>query len=276
MKNFFNFLLRQYFFFLFIILEVISCILIVQNNNYQRSGFINSTNEITGSLLSAINDISQYLSLKETNKILSEENARLIAESKKFDIKTHDSTHYRRDTGYHHQYEFVSVKVIRNSTNKRNNYLMLNKGSLEGITKDMGVISSTGVIGIVKEVSANFSTVISILHKDLKISCKIKKNGQLGTAVWKGKNYLYGDLIDIPTHVRPVTGDTIITSGYSTSFPEGIMIGTINNYKIEKGDNFYTISIKYSTDFNNISYAYVIKNIMKDEMDKLTNNLPDD
>jgi len=163
-----------------------------------------------------------------------------------------------------------------NTTNKRNNYLTLNKGSNQGIAKDMGVITSTGIVGIVKEVSANFSSVISVLHKETKISAKVKKNGHLGTVIWTGGDYSNGELIDIPTHVKPVIGDTIITSGYSTSFPEGIMIGTISDFKIVKGDNFYTITIKFSTDFNNISYAYVIRNIMKDELDKLNKNQTDD
>ena len=276
MRNLFDFLVRQYFFFLFIILEVICFIIIVQNNYYQRSSFVNSSNEISGELLSTVNNISQYFSLKDANRKLSEENARLLSESKKYYLKTDNRIFTYDDTLYRQQYQYVSAKVVKNTTGKRNNYLTLNKGSNQGITKDMGVITSTGIVGIVKEVSANFSSVISVLHKESKISAKVKKNGHLGTVIWTGGDYSYGELIDIPTHVKPVIGDTIITSGYSTSFPEGVMIGTISDFKIVKGDNFYTITIKFSTDFNNISYAYVIKNIMKDELDKLNNNQTDD
>lgn len=276
MRIFFLFLWHRHFFFLFLILEVISFILIVQNNYYQRSGFINSTNKFSGNILTTFNNISQYFSLKDANRKLSKENARLLSESKKFYMKTDDHMFYYNDTLYRQQYEFINTKVINNSTNKRNNYITLNKGSRQGITKDMGVITSTGIVGIVKEVSSDFSSVISVLHKDMKISAKMKKNGHIGTVIWKGGDYRYGELIDIPTHVKPTLGDTIITSGYSSMFPEGVMIGTISDYKIEKGDNFYSIVIKFSTDFNSISYAYVVRNIMKGELDKLNKNLPDD
>lgn len=269
MKNFFLFLWRQYFFFLFLILEITSFILIVQNNYYQRSGFINSSNEFSGGILKVFNNVSQYFSLKDANKKLAEENARLMNQSKNFFMKTDSNVFYHNDTLYQQQYEFVSAKIIRNSTNKRSNYLTLNKGSKHGIAKDMGVITSTGIVGIVNEVSENFSSVISILHKDFKVSAKLKNNEQLGTILWDGSSYRYGKLIDIPTHVKPKIGDTVVTSGYSTSFPEGILIGTVKEIKEEKGDNFYTMIISFSTDYNNISYAYVVRNILKEEQDKL-------
>lgn len=276
MKNFFLFLWRQYFFFLFFILEIISFILIVQNNYYQRSGFINSASEFSGGILTVFNNISQYFSLKDANKKLTEENARLMNESKNFFMKTDSNVFYYNDTLYQQQYRFVSTKVIQNSTNKRSNYLTLNKGSKHGITKDMGVITSTGIVGIVNEVSGNFSSVISILHKDFKVSAKLKNNEQLGTMIWNGGNYRYGKLIDIPTHVKPKIGDTVVTSGYSTSFPEGILIGTVTEIKEEKGDNFYTMIVLFNTDYNNISYAYVVRNILKEEQDKLEKNAQHD
>lgn len=269
MRNFFLFLWRQYFFFLFLILEIISFILIVQNNYYQRSGFINSSSEFSGGVLAVFNNISQYFSLKDANIKLAEENARLVNESKFFFMKTDSNIFYCNDTLYQQQYEFISAKIIRNSTNKRSNYLTLNKGSNHGITKDMGVITSTGIVGIVNEVSENFSSAISILHQDFKVSAKLKNNEQLGTIIWDGGNYRYGKLIDIPTHVKPKVGDTVVTSGYSTSFPEGILIGTVTEIKEEKGDNFYTMIVLFSTDYNNMSYAYVVRNILKEEQDKL-------
>lgn len=269
MRNFFLFLWRQYFFFLFLILEIVSFILIVQNNYYQRSGFINSSNKFSGGILTLFNNVSQYFSLTDANKKLAEENARLMNESKNFFMKTDSNVFYLNDTLYQQQYEFVSAKVIRNSTNKRCNYLTLNKGSKHGIKKDMGVITSTGIVGIVNEVSGNFSSVISILNKDFKVSAKLKNNEQLGTMIWDGGNYRYGKLIDIPTHVKPKIGDTVVTSGYSTSFPEGILIGTVTEIKEEKGDNFYTMIVLFSTDYNNMSYAYVVRNILKEEQDKL-------
>jgi len=276
MRNFFNFLIRQYFFFLFLILEIISFVLIVQYNYYQKSSFINTTNNISGGILSSFHSISEYFSLRETNQKLAEENARLLSEAAKFYLKTDTLTHFQKDTIYNRQFVFTTAKVLSNSTNRRNNYLTLNKGSKHGIRIDMGVISSNGIVGIVKEVSTNFSSVISVLNKETKISAKIRKNGQIGTVIWEGGNYRYGHLIDIPTHIKPLIGDTIITSGFSNSFPEGILIGTISDFKIEKGDNFYTITIKFLNDFNSISYVNVIKNLMKPELDELTKNNKND
>ncbi|HPS46031.1 MAG TPA: rod shape-determining protein MreC [Bacteroidales bacterium] len=276
MRNFFNFLIRQYFFFLFLILEIISFVLIVQYNYYQKSSFINTTNNISGGILSSFHSISEYFSLRETNQKLAEENARLLSEAAKFYLKTDTLTHFQKDTIYNRQFVFTTAKVLSNSTNRRNNYLTLNKGSKHGISIDMGVISSNGIVGIVKEVSSHFSSVISVLNKETKISAKIRKNGQIGTVIWEGGNYRYGHLIDIPTHIKPLIGDTIITSGFSNSFPEGILIGTISDFKIEKGDNFYTITIKFLNDFNSISYVNVIKNLMKPELDELTKNNKND
>ena len=276
MRNFFHFLWQQYFFFLFIFLEIIALLLIVQNNYYQRSGFINSTNHLSGNILAYVDDVVEYFSLKEANHKLAEENARLHTESKRFFFKTDSKIFYKQDTLYRQQYKFISAKVIYNSTNKRNNYITLNKGSNHGIKKGMGVMTVSGILGYVDEVSSNFSSVISVLHKNTKVVARIKKNRQIGTVVWNGGNYRQGELIQIPTHVKLTLGDTIITSGYSQIFPEGILIGTISDFSIEKGDNFYTISIRFSTDYNSLSYAYVIENIMKDEIDKLQKNYPND
>jgi len=251
-------------------------VLIVQYNYYQKSSFINTTNNISGGILSSFHSISEYFSLRETNQKLAEENARLLSEAAKFYLKTDTLTHFQKDTIYNRQFVFTTAKVLSNSTNRRNNYLTLNKGSKHGISIDMGVISSNGIVGIVKEVSSHFSSVISVLNKETKISAKIRKNGQIGTVIWEGGNYRYGHLIDIPTHIKPLIGDTIITSGFSNSFPEGILIGTISDFKIEKGDNFYTITIKFLNDFNSISYVNIIQNLMKPELDELTKNNKND
>ena len=133
----------------------------------------------------------------------------------------------------------------------------------------MGVISSRGIVGIVKDVSDNFSSVISVLHKDSKISAKIKKYGDVGSVLWNGYNYRRASLIDIPTHVPITRGDTIITSGFSSVFPEGIVIGKIIDHRIESGNTFYTITIEFSEDFNKLSYVYIIKNFFKNEQNDL-------
>jgi len=133
--------------------------------------------------------VTEYFSLKKTNIILSEENAILHNITRKSYIITNRNTYLINDTVYKQQYSFEAAGVISNSVNKRNNYLMLNKGAADGIRKDMAVISPGGIVGIIRDVSKNFSSVISVLHKDSKISAKIKKNNDIGTSVWNGLDY---------------------------------------------------------------------------------------
>jgi len=269
MRNLFTFLWKYKLFFLFLLLEISSLTLFIEHSYYQKVSFINSSNIISGFIYQTNNDITEYFSLKSTNRKLAEENAHLLSILPSNYLKINNTLFTKNDTTYKLQYQYVIAKIINNSTNKRNNYLTLNIGRNQGITKDMGVISSKGIVGIVKDVSDNFSSVISVLHKDAKISAKIKKYGNVGSILWNGFNYRRGSLIDIPTHVPILRGDTIITSGFSTVFPEGIMIGKIIDHRIESGNSFYTITIEFAEDFNNLSYVYVIKNFFKNEQNEL-------
>ena len=269
MRNLLIFLWKRNLFFLFLLLEVISFTLFIENSYYQKAAFINSSSSISGSIYQIQNNIAEYFSLKVVNTTLANENAHLRSLSTDNYLKINNTVFTKNDTTYKLQYQYVSAKVINNSTNKRNNYLTLNIGKNQGITKDMGVISSRGIVGIVKDVSDNFSSVISVLHKDSKISAKIKKYGDVGSVLWNGYNYRRASLIDIPTHVPITRGDTIITSGFSSVFPEGIVIGKIIDHRIESGNSFYTITIEFSENFNNLSYVYVIKNFFKNEQNEL-------
>lgn len=276
MRNLFAFLLKNYFFFLFLLLEIFAAFLIVNNNYYQRSVVINATNEFTGSVKLMFSNFTDYFLLRKTNKILAEENAKLHRLTQKSYIITDRDEYLVDDTVYKQQYTYTEAGVISNSVNKRNNYLMLNKGSTDGIEKDMAVISPLGIVGIIRDVSKNFSSVISVLHKDTRISAKIKKNNYIGTLVWRGIDYRTANLMDIPTHVKLSIGDTIITSGYSFLFPEGIMIGVISNYNILQGENFYTIRLEFSEDYNNLSYVYVVNNLLKEEQMQLIKDQQDE
>lgn len=260
MRHLLAFLLKHYFILLFILLEVFAFSLIINNNYYHNSVILNSTNHFTGSILNTYNNISEYFSLKHVNKELAEENARLHSLSEISFLKT-DTSFLYKDT----LYKFISAKVINNSTNKRNNYMMLNKGTKHGIKADMGVICSNGIVGIVTSASVNFCSVMSVLHENAKISAKIKKNNQLVNVVWNNIDYKIGTIEDIPTQIYIHYGDTIITSGHSFIFPEGILIGTVKNYLTEKGESMNRALIDFSTDFNNLHYVYIIDNIMKDE-----------
>jgi rod shape-determining protein MreC len=272
MRNLFRFIARNYFFFLFAGLQVVCFFLIIQNNFYQRSAFINSSSYLAGNIYNVRNNITQYFNLRTINEQMARESTLLMESLPNSYLRTDQQVFTFMDTLFRKQYSYIHARVINNSVRNRNNYITLDKGRLQGIRPDMGVITSQGVIGIVKEVSSNFSSVLSFLHSDIQISAKVKKNDHLGTILWNGYDHRKATMLYIPPHVQLEKGDTIITSGFSHIFPEGILIGTISDFEIRRGDNFFTIEIDLATDFNNLQYVSVVKNLYKDELIQLENS----
>lgn len=269
MRNLFLFIWRNYFIFLFLLLETLCVYLIVQNNNFQRASFVNSSNSISATILEASANVKEYFYLKDANEKLAKENAELRGKLMVSYAVSLNEVHTSHDTTFHQKYTFTSAKVVNNSTNRRNNYLTLDKGSKQGIKKDMAIITSTGVVGYVKDVSDNFCTVMSLLNSKAIFSSKIKKDGSFGPLSWDdGDDFGTATLHDIPTHVRLIPGDTIVTSAFSY-FPENIMIGTVESYVQKSGQYFYTVKVKLSTDFKKLSHVYIVTNIMKDEQEGL-------
>lgn len=272
MRNLIIFIWKNYFFFLFLILEAFSLFMISRNNYYQRTVLINSTSDFTGSLLESYRNFWEYLSLKDANKILAEENAQFYNRQPSSFIKNDTNTFYFRDTLYKRQYSYISAKVIGNSTNRRNNYLKLNKGQIHGVKKDMAVITSTGLVGQVVEASKHFCSVMAVINTHTRISARLKASSQIGTLRWDGNDYRIGTLVDIPSHVQIHIGDSVITSGYSYIYPEGHLIGTVEDFRIERGDSFYTIDVRFSIDYNKVFYVYIVKNYFQDELLRLERN----
>lgn len=203
------------------------------------------------------------------NRQLADENARLQSESIESYIKIYGKIFQIKDTTYLQSYSYSTAKVVNNTTNKRQNYITLDKGKLNSIEPEMGVICPEGVVGIVKNVSNQFSSVMSVLHDKNKMSAKIKKSGYFGSLVWNGNNYREAQLIDIPNHVKLVVGDTVVTSGFSSIFPENILIGTIKEFELPEGNNFYDITIEFSVDYKKLSHVYIIKSLLKEEKQRL-------
>lgn len=221
-------------------------------------------------------NITEYFSLKKANSQLATENAELLKKQLFSFIVTDNKTYTVDDTLYRQQYHFITAKVISNSTNRINNYITLNKGYNSGIKKNMGVITTNGIVGIVKDVSANFSSVTSVLHSKSKISAKLKKGNNIGTIIWNGGDYTFVTLKDVPTHVKILPGDTVISSGYSLMFPEGIPIGKVHGFTVNKSKDFYEIQVKLFLDINNISYVYVVNNLLKEELSELEKKSQDE
>ena len=276
MRSLINFLLRIHFFLLFILIEVFSIVLLLNNNNFHRAKFVNFARELSGTLYQKSSNFKQYLSLVEENERLAEENNRLlnIIES----TYKSDEFFFRsvNDTIYNQRYKYTSADIVNNSVNKKHNFITLDKGSLLGIRPEMAVVADGSIVGIVKGVSKNYSTVISLLNLDFKVSAKIKKNEYFGSLSWDGQGYETALLKEIPLHADIQIGDTIVTSGFSSIFPEGIMIGYVKSFE-EKGGSFYEIKVKLSTDFKNLSKVNIVGNLLqKEELELEEQTIEDD
>jgi rod shape-determining protein MreC len=173
-------------------------------------------------------------------------------------------------------YRFFSAMVINNSVNKQYNYITLNKGRKHGIKPDQGILNSDGVVGVITNVSESYSMGFSVLNKRWGVSAKLKKSGIFGPISWDGDNYRYANLNGIPFHVELAVGDTVVTSSYSSVFPEGILIGTVDSFEQPQGENYYIIKVKLAVDFKAVSYVEIVDNLKKEEIKELENHRLDD
>ena len=241
----------------------------VKSNGFQGSRVLNSSNKTIANVYQANASAKEYFSLKEENNRLAIENAILHNFLKSNYLVIPLQEFKRNDTLYKQQYTFISCKAVNSSVNKRRNFLTLNVGSNQGIKQDMAIMSSEGIVGIITDVSENFSSAMSLLHKDVRVNCQLKKDGSYGPLIWEGSDYRYCLLTDIPTHSKIKLGDTVITSELSGIFPEGLMVGTIESYERRQNESFYTAKVKLSAYLKNLNHVYIIKNKFKTERDIL-------
>jgi len=269
MRNLIAFIRKYSFFFLFVGLEALAFYLILKNNHFQGSSFLNSTNKVAGGIYSKYSDLTEYVYLKEVNNDLSNENKLLRENQLGSFVKVFSENIIVKDTIYKRKYLYTKAKVINNSTNKQNNYLTLSIGFNNGVKNGMGVIGPSGIVGVVKDVSANYSSVVSVLHRESKISVKLKKSDYFGSMQWDGEDYRLTGLKDIPNHVLLTEGDTVVTSGYSSIFPEGLPTAIIKTFEVPEGENFYEIKMQLLNDFRQLTYVYVVKNNTSMEVKQL-------
>ena len=248
---------------LFLLLEIIAFSLIIQNTSYQRSRLLRLNRQVTGYIYGKVDGAREYFSLREANEKLVKENTELRNRLDQVSSKLDSSTVIREMRG-EHQFYYVPSRIVHNSSYKQYNYLTLDKGKKDGIFRDMGVVSDQGLVGIILESSANYSTVIPIINRDFRLSAKIKSNNYAGILQWDGISPRHAMLTEIPFHVNLVEGDTILTSGFSSIFPAGIRVGRIESFSLEKG-NFYDIRVELFTDFQRLFHVNVIRNFQREE-----------
>ena len=269
MRNLAVFIVRYYFFLLFILLEIVSFYFLVQRNFTQHTSAVSAANWFTGAIYQAKTDLTQYLDLKEQNKMLTASLA---------DTLSHQNSSYMlysshalsfTDTVYKQRFKYLPADVIDNTVELRNNLIILNRGHLQGVEPDMGVVCAQGIVGIIIQVSDNFSVAMSVLHKDIKISASVKKDNTFGQLTWDGINYKEATLTGLGTDSKIANGDTLITSGLGDAFPEGVAVGTVAHYELKPGDKTYTVDVKLTTDFRKLRHAFVVQDLMRNELDSL-------
>ncbi len=262
MRQIFLFFTKNKDFLFFLLLLSISMWFTVSSHTYHKSKFVNSANYVAGNLYLMSNNIQEYFGLKKRNDILSDENRYL----KELLFNQKDNVPELRDSLLNKNYTVISAKVINNNYQNKDNYLTISAGSKAGIEREMGVITSNGILGIVDEVSTRFSTVFSILNSKSRINARLKKSHHFGSLVWNQKDPNIVQLIDVP-RIAPISkGDTIVTGGKSSIFPDGIPIGTVKSFEVNSVSNYFSIDILLFNDMTNLEHAYILKNNFRSEI----------
>jgi rod shape-determining protein MreC len=265
-------LMRYRAFGVWLLLEIIAVWLTIRHNNFQRLSFFSTANAFVASVLEVRDNVQNYFNLSEVNQKLLEENALLYEQIKALKGRTptiERSPELDSVMALKKNYKFIPVRIIKNSVAQSNNYILLNKGSKDGVKPNMGVITSNGIIGKVKDCSENFSTVYSLLHTNVKVSAQIKRNRELCTVQWDGKDYREAEVLFVSRHVDVRQGDTVTSSVYNPVFPGGFPIGVINFVEKNPAMTYINIRIRLFLNFNEVEYAYVVNNLMQNEAEKL-------
>ncbi len=245
--------------------------LVVNNNQAQREIYFNSVASVSDALTDRYDNVAQYIQLSTVADSLARENARLLAEADNARFIKAIFRDSIREPEKGQLFVFQSAKIISNSINRSNNSITIDRGRNHGIKPSMGVIGADqkGVVGIIKRCTGNYSRLIPLLHRQTKISAAIQRNGYFGSIVWRGNDSRTVSMIDVPKHAQLEIGDTVQTSGYSTIFPPGIMLGTIDTFWRQPGSNFYEINVGLSMNFSSVKYVYVVENMHQEELNQL-------
>ncbi|HLZ17035.1 MAG TPA: rod shape-determining protein MreC [Cyclobacteriaceae bacterium] len=270
MERLLNFVYTYRAFFTFLFLELFCAWLVIQNNRYQGARYFNSSNRLVARMNETSQSIREYFALDEINKTLAQENSLLRRRLAQHEQAVQLLRLSRPlDSALVDRFDFISAKVVNNTTKYYKNFVTINRGVSSGIEPGMAAISSGCVVGKVKSVSDHFSVLISLLNLDEQVSCSIKRTGHFGTVQWDGTNPAMIDLKYIPRHVSPLVGDSIVTSGYNAVFPAGIYVGRIKEFKLKDEAPFYDIKVELGLDFGKLFFVDIIKSRLKKEKDSL-------
>lgn len=280
MRNIFLFIGRHFNLLFCLLLQGFAIYLIVHYSKYHEAVFGESANQVTGQINKQYSNFSRYFKLKKINDSLVSANEMLYNKLREdFEIpdslsntvidtlKIDSLTRYRK-------YTYIPARVVANSVAQANNFIILSRGSNKGLRIGMGVITpGRAVMGIITGISNDYSVVMSVLHKDTKLSGKLKRTGETGLISWNGVTPNILNMTNVPKSAQIVVGDTVITSGFSTSFPAGLLIGRVEEIFSEKSTNNFLIKLRSFADFNNLNYGYAIDNAQQVAVDQLLDSL---
>lgn len=273
MRNLIDFILSHYHWFIFIALEAVSIVLLFNYNSYQGSVWVSSANSMAGLVYEGEAKIQSFFSLTRLNEQLSRRNVYLEQQVKELSAALErdgmDSTTLSALSNPI-PYKLIPAQVVSNTVHKKDNLMTINKGEADGVRKDMGVVSGHGVVGIVYMAGRHYSVVIPALSSQSSISCKIERRGYFGYLHWEGgySNLAYVD--DIPRHARFKLYERVVTSGYSSVFPEGVAVGKILHVYNSSDGVSYRLQVQLYTDFANLRDVYVVDNsAMREQLDVL-------
>lgn len=271
MRSLWQLIFRYHVFLLFLALQGVAIALLVRSNSFHQNAWLSSSNAITGSLYARRAIVSEYLRLQSVNEELARENALLRSERPAAFLKLSDNMYLHEDTVHLRRYEYTNAKVINNSINRPKNYLTIDRGRRNGIDVGMGVVNNGAVVGIVKDVSEHFAVVMPLINTGFRLSVKLSRTNAFGSLEWDGGDPTLIRMNDVPRYANPLKGDTVVTTGYSAYYPEGMLVGTVDSYRIPEGENFYEIDLRLATEYYRLSYVDVIRNLLSNEQRELEN-----
>ena len=273
MKNLLDFFVKHSSWFVLILYVILSCVLLFNNNPYQQSVYLTSANAVCATVYEGMSSITDYFHLKGINEDLQERNALLEMQVVDLRAQVNDLKMQLPDTlksqPVLQHFDFVVAHVISNSIAQTNNYITINRGAADGIKPEQGVVDQAGVVGVVNVVGKHSARIISLLNPDMRLSCKLSDSEYFGSLVWEGGDPRYAVLEELPMHLTYQVGDTVLTNGFSTVFPEGIIVGTVAGPAHNGRGNFLSLKVRLTTNFSQLSTVRVITNDMAEELKAL-------
>lgn len=277
MRNFLYFLWRHINTLLFLLLEGLCAALVVTSNDYQRASFLTSANIVSGAFYDATSSVTHYFGLSSANEALQKQNVALMEEVERLhrivdmlsDTLHTDTTDVREDV----RLSYRPAHIINSTTTHSRNMLTADAGSKDGIREDMAVVNAQGVVGLVAAVSNHYSLILPIINTSSRLSVKLKATNHRGQLTWDGYSPLRANMVDVPEHAKVAVGDTVVTSGSSSYFPEGLMVGVVDAVEQDKNGGFYKIGIALAADFNSVYEVEILEDKLREEQTTLENSM---